>query len=131
MNNVCVFHYISMSLFFSRGLGEYVHCQIVSDAPNLSHPKAISSPSPLFFSCLLTAGCHHSPFENYLLLQISSFAFPSLKPFPLPRINTLPQQTRCCLGKYHMYRHLINFIRHPCFPQLYLITHMLNICSIG
>ena len=135
MNNVCVFHYISMSLFFSRGLGEYVHCQIVSDAPNLSPPKAISSPSPLLFSCLLTAGCHHSPFEKqlfplYLLLQISSFAFPSLKPFPLPRINTLPLQTRCFLTKYHMYRHLISFICHPCFPQLYLITHMLNICSI-
>ena len=101
---------------FSRGLGEYVHCQIVSDAPNLSQPKAISSPSSLFLSCLLTTGCHHSPFEKlYLLLQISSFAFPSLKPFPLPRINTLPLQTRCFLAKYHIHRDFINLLSSALF----------------
>ena len=101
---------------FSRGLGEYVHCLIVSDAPNLSQPKAISSPSSLFFSSLLTTGRHQSPFEKlYLLLQISSFAFPSLKPFPLPRINTLPLQTRCFFAKYHMHRDFINLLSSALF----------------
>ena len=115
---------------FSRGLGEYVHCQIVSDAPNLSQPKAISSPSSLFFSCLLTTGCHHSPFENNDFPSTSFCRSPRL-PFPLSSRFLCPASTL-----FHFKQGVSSQnttcteTLSICFPQLYLISHMLNICSI-
>ena len=79
-------------------------------------PAAPSFPPPLLLFLLLSTFSSPSPSISPPP-QISSFAFPSLKPFKLPRINALPLQRRCIFKSLQLYlalKHICHYRPFSC-----------------